>query len=174
MRIKVWLEHYCNRKHSSQVLYKVQCVCVRSVCVYSVGIPLVLICNTVAPSPFPDKWCYLAESDASITVMNDTVHINIATPLLLYSATLLSWQERWAGGIISLPHLSLSHCPLNLLLSPQTQVLNPQFSFCIQTVRSNHNNQSRANFNKPRWAKDIWGPNQHLPSIMSWEMCSTS
>lgn len=118
---------------------------------YSVGILLVLICNTVAPSPFPDKWCHLAASDAGITVMNDTVHINIAPPLLLYSATLLSWQERWAGGFISLPQLSLSYCPLNLSLSLQTQIL--KFSFCIQAVRSNQNNKSRAKFNNPSKAE---------------------
>lgn len=136
-------------------------------CVYSVGILLVLIFNTVAPSPFTDKWCYLAASDASITVMNDTVHINIAPPLLLYSATLLSWQERWAGGIISLPHLSLSHCPPNLSLSLQTPT--PQFSLCIQTARSKQSNQSRAKRNKP--SKGSTRTSAHHTDLVDWEIC---
>lgn len=59
----------CNQKRSQCV-----CVCARE----CVGIILVLICNSVAPSPFIDKLLYLAASDASITVMNDTAHINTA------------------------------------------------------------------------------------------------
>lgn len=58
-----------------------------------VGMALVLISNSVAPSPFPDKLCYLAASDASITFMNDRVHISTANPIpppSLLNATLLS------------------------------------------------------------------------------------
>lgn len=47
-----------------------------------VGIILVLISNSVAPSPFTDKLRYLAASDASAAVMNDAPRIN-AGPLLL-------------------------------------------------------------------------------------------
>lgn len=46
------------------------------------GIILVLISTSVAPSPFTDKLCYLAASDASTAVMNDALRIN-AAPLLL-------------------------------------------------------------------------------------------
>lgn len=87
-------------------------MCVR-VCAQCVGILLVLICNRVAPSPFPDKWCYLAASDAGITVMNDTVHINIAPPPLLHNAALMTRVR----GIISPPHLPPPDSPLNLSLS---------------------------------------------------------
>lgn len=69
---------------------------------------------------FPDKWCYLAASDASSTVMNDTVHINRCPPpppatihlppFSLHHTTLLLRQDGWAGRWVararlhSLPH----------------------------------------------------------------------
>lgn len=46
------------------------------------GIILVLISNSMAPSPFTDKLRYLAASDASTAVINDAPRIN-AGPLLL-------------------------------------------------------------------------------------------
>lgn len=52
------------------------------------GIILVLISNSVAPSPFTDKLRYLAASDASAAVMNDAPQINAGPlPLLLLCDT---------------------------------------------------------------------------------------
>lgn len=101
----------CSRKlHcgvNSGVYYFYICVLV---CVFvglrvlvCVGITLVLI--SVAPSPFRDKWCYLAASDASITFMNDRVHIDTATPTSPTHASkcniaLMTWPIGWGrrGG----------------------------------------------------------------------------
>lgn len=94
--------------------------CVSAVTRARVGIILVLISNSVAPSPFTDKLRYLAASDASTAVMNDAPWINAAPlllPLLQNTASL--------NKIYVLKETSLYQAIISSTLSQTNQITDP-------------------------------------------------